>query len=177
MSVYGDGKAHRPDGYRGLVPTDWPSIRRTSGWIPPDEITESGAQEAVRNLIATHTVFCGRYCYACSADLGDPGSPKSTSAAAYKAATGQYPDWTLSIPQGGHAPDCPVPYLLKWLGEGGSVYTRIRTVDIDDEAAKRFTSAKSPMELVGTDVEALDEGQRVEREAVLQAFGLRKQSA
>ncbi len=171
MAVHGDGLARRPEGYLGLVPADWPSIRHTTGWQPPAESTEDHARDAVRQLIARHTVFCGRFCYACNADLSDPGAPRSHTLAGVKAATGQYPEYTLAIPQGGHAPDCPVPYLLRWLGEPESVYTRLRTHDIDDAAATIAVKAKSSMELVGTDLELLSPEEVAARKVVMKGFG------
>lgn len=178
MAVPGDGLARRPPGYRGMVPEDWPSIRTTSGWQPPAEISEDGAKQALQILHDHGALICGgRYCFTCGADLSDAGGmPHESSApAGYKAATGVYPEYTLSIPRGGHAPDCPVPYLLRWIGEPESPYTRLRTEDIDDELAKMAVMAKSPMELVGTDLERLSEAERSARVDVLAGFGLTEQ--
>jgi hypothetical protein len=173
MAVHGDGYARRPDGYRGMVPRDWPSIRETSGWQPPAAITDADAKVAFGLMLDAGAVICGgRYCFICNADLADRGAPKSTSLEGVKAATGKYPEWTLSIPQGGHAPDCPVPYLLRWAGEPESPYTRVRTDDIDDAAANIATAAKSPMELAGTDDALLTPEQREAKAMVLREFGL-----
>jgi len=173
VAVAGDGLCHRPPGYRGLVPEDWPSIRQTNGFDASAPITEQGAKLALRRVHAQGALICGgRYCFLCSADLSDAGVlHQSTSVTGYKAATGVYPEWTLAIPRGGHAPDCPVPYLLRWLGEPESVFTRMRTVDIDDEQAKLLAAAKSPAELVGTNDELLTPEQREARDKVLQGFG------
>ena len=173
MAVPGDGLANRPPGYRGMVPQDWPAIRETSGWQSPTELTEDGAKGALRVLLDAGTVIHGgRFCFVCNADLSDAGVlHQSSTPTAIKAATGVYPEWTLSIPRGGHAPDCPVPYLLHWLGEPASPYTRVRSEDIDDEQAQLLTAAKSPSELVGTDVELLSADERVARTKVLEGFG------
>jgi len=172
MALAGDGLANRPPDYRGMVPRDWPSIRQTRGF-QAGELTAAGAIAAVREVHHQGALICGgRYCYLCNADLSDAGVPlQSSSPEGVKAATGKYPDWTLSIPRGGHAPDCPVPYLLRWIGEPESTLMRVRTEDIDDEAATVAVAAKSPAELVGTLDALLTPEQRVARDAVLQGFG------
>jgi hypothetical protein len=172
MAVHGDGLARRPDGYLGMVPQGWPSIRETR-WQPPAELDPAGAQSAVRAVLDQGALICGgRYCFVCNADLADVGAPKSTSKEGIKAATGVYPEYTLAIPQGGHAPDCPVRYLLRWIGMGESSLARVRTHDIDDAAAKIAVTAKSPMELVGTDLELLSDAERAARAEVLRGLGL-----
>jgi len=174
MAVHGDGLARRRALYQdGLVPEDWPSIRRTSGWRPPAGLTEADAKGAFALLLDMGLVMCGgRFCYACNADLADAGAPKSTSKKGIEAATGVYPTWTLALPQGGHAPDCPVPYLIRWIGRGDSVLTRLRTHDVDDGAAKVLDAGKEPMELVGTDLAQLTPEQRVARAEVLRGLGV-----
>lgn len=155
-----------------MVPQGWPSIRQASGWQPPAEISEAAAKVAFGLLFDAGSIICGgRFCYVCSADLGDAGAPKSTSREGVKAATGLYPEWTLAIPQGGHAPDCPVPYLLRWAGAPESPYTRLRTHDIDSDAAKIAVAAKSAMELIGTDLELLSPAERVARADVWRRLG------
>jgi len=176
MAVYGDGLCNRPPGYRGLVPDEWPSIRRTRGFQASTMLDEAGAKAALKHVHDRGALICGgKYCFLCDADLSDKpadGRPRhSTSREGFKAATGVYPEWTLSIPLGGHAPDCPVPYLLRWIGEPESGYTRIRTDDIDDEQAKLLTAAKSPSELIGTKDDLLSPEQREARDAVLRGFG------
>lgn len=174
MAVQGDGLARRPPGYRGMVPEDWPSIRKTSGWQAPAVIGEAEAKVAFKWLLDAGSIICGgRYCYYCRADLADRNAPKSTSREGFKAATGVYPDWTLSIPSGGHAPDCPVPYLLRWAGIAEGALTRIRTHDIDDEQAKILTALRSPMELAGTDDARLNPAELAAKRALLTDFGIR----
>src|SRR5712672_2050190 len=101
MAVHGDGFARRPPGYRGMVPQDWPSIRKTSGWQPPAEATDRDAKVAFGLVLDVGAIICGgRFCFVCNADLADVGAPKSTSREGVKASTGKYPEWTLAIPQG-----------------------------------------------------------------------------
>jgi len=176
VAVAGDGLANRPPDYRGLVPRDWPSIRQTRWFQASTVLDEDGAKAAVKHVHDRGALICGgRFCFLCDADLSDPpadGIPRhSTSREGYKVATGVYPEWTLSVPLGGHAPDCPVPYLLRWIGEPESPYTRVRTEDIDDEQAKLLTAAKSPSELIGTKDELLSPEQRIARDEVLRGFG------
>jgi hypothetical protein len=174
MAVHGDGLARRKNLYeKGLVPDDWPSIRKTSGWQPPAALTEADAKVAFALVLDMGLVICGgRFCYACQADLADVGAPKSTSKKGIEAATGVSPTWTLAIPQGGHAPDCPVLYLLRWIGRGDSTLARLRTHDVADAAAQVLTQAKEPMELVGTDLDLLSEAERAARAEVLRGLGL-----
>jgi hypothetical protein len=177
MAVHGDGLARRQNLYeKGLVPPDWPSIRETTGFDAMMPLDEAGAMHAVREVIPI-LISGYRFCVLCNSDLSDRGAPKSTSREGFKAATGQYPEWTLSIPQGGHAPDCAVAYLLRWLGFTGHAIARLRTFDVDDAQAQLLVKAKEPMELVATDVSLLTEAEREARAKVLAGFGLTESEA
>ena len=174
MAVAGDGLARRKNLYeRGLVPPEWPAIRETSGFDPAAPVSEEGAQHAIHELVDRGALFSGRYCWVCVADLSDVGAPRSSSREGFKAATGVYPDWTAAIPQGGHAPDCPVPYLLRWAGwPANSTVVRMRTHDIDDAQAQVLTKAKEPMELAGAQLDQLTAAEREQRAEVLKGLGL-----
>jgi len=178
MAVHGDGLARRRALYQdGLVPEDWPSIRETTGFDPLAPLCEERVMYVIRYLFYETNMLIanGRFCVLCNSDLSDPGAPKSNSRAGFKAATGVYPQWTAAIPSGGHAPDCAVVYLLRWIGMTGS-WARLRTHDVDDGAAKVLVAGKEPMELVGTDLEKLTPEQRIARAEVLRGLGLTEEA-
>lgn len=114
--------------YDRTTPWDAKSAPLEFQWTRPATVNEDGVKGAFEELGRIIGV-CTRFCPACYNDLGDIGSPRSSTPTGHEASTGQKKN-TEPPSQGGHEPNCPVAYLLVWLHGKESVYTRIRPESI-----------------------------------------------
>lgn len=112
------------DPYTGRDYREPSTLKLTEYVVPAGMPTEDDVRAALREL-AHRDRWGTRWCPVCESDLSDVGAGYSLTPEGYKAATGM--DRVASVwPQGGHAKDCPVVTLLRWVDGGESVYTRVR---------------------------------------------------